>query len=784
DGELSTSNNFLLNVQSVNNIPVSYSQNSFVLEDDTLSVLLIGNDSDNDELTYLIVDSPLYGTIDSDGANITYIPNENINGSDSFTFKVNDGEFDSDVSTVTITITEVNDSPESQSLFVDIENSTQSFDITEYISDIDNLIDNLNVTFLPEEDEGNIVGSSFYGGNILYHNDGFIFQYEVSDNPPEEDFILFKVTDGELESEPALITFINPDGRPIESRPTANSSVPQNVDATEDTEIEISFIAFNSDPLNFDNNFPENGEGVEVDIVWGPFHGELTDISIGETDNGGYTIMSGGYIPGNNYGDDVGFDEFVRPVECSDSGLDSLAYSIFNPLILPNGEYSDTTVITFCVHGVNDPPYLFDITDKTFNEDLLYEIPITISQDSSINTLIVDSEEITVFDPDSLFNSINVLYSTPSDEEIELSINNNILYISPEDNVNGTYQITITAQENYDLDNDGLPDYLNTPDPALETSTTFNINVLALNDAPNMVTIENQNTLEEQNLSLNLNATDVDGDTDISYFVSSTSDLFNLSINNDLLIISPLENKTGTGTINIYSSDGEDNSDTISFDLLIENVNDAPTLSDIINPDAVNEDEENLSITIIPLDNDSEDILSVSVLSSNELLFSASDISIDNVSDINNIERNIVLNPIDNSSGESLITVSVSDGIEVVSKQFTATVNAVNDAPVFDSIDDFQMNEDEIKYIALTASDIDYTSLNFTINNQSDNISAEIIDEVLTIQGLSNYYGNENISLTVSDGDLSDSQSIDITILSVNDAPVLAAVSDVSFDED
>ena len=88
-----------------------------------------------------------------------------------------------------------------------LRSSTQSFDITEYISDIDNLIDNLNVTFLPEEDEGNIVGLSFYGGNILYHNDGFIFQYEVSDNPPEEDFILFKVTDGELESEPALITF-------------------------------------------------------------------------------------------------------------------------------------------------------------------------------------------------------------------------------------------------------------------------------------------------------------------------------------------------------------------------------------------------------------------------------------------------------------------------------------------------------------------------------------------------------------------------------------------------
>ena len=84
----------------------------------------------------------------------------------------------------------------------------------------------------------------------------------------------------------------------------------------------------------------------------------------------------------------------------------SLIYQIYNPLPEPDGNWSDEATIELCVHGVNDPPYLFDITNKTFNEDLLYEIPITISQDSSINTLIVDSEEITVFDPDSLFNNI------------------------------------------------------------------------------------------------------------------------------------------------------------------------------------------------------------------------------------------------------------------------------------------------------------------------------------------------------------------------------------------
>ena len=84
------------------------------------------------------------------------------------------------------------------------------------------------------------------------------------------------------------------------------------------------------------------------------------------------------------------------------------------------------------------------------------------------------------------------------------------MYISPENNVNGDFQITITAQENYDLNDDGLPDFSNTPDPALEDSKTFNITVLPVNDAPQMVPISDQNTNEEQNISINLNSTDVD----------------------------------------------------------------------------------------------------------------------------------------------------------------------------------------------------------------------------------------------------------------------------------
>ena len=48
----------------------------------------------------------------SPGAARTYTPNGNFNGSDSFTFRVNDGSLNSSTATVSITITAVNDAPD------------------------------------------------------------------------------------------------------------------------------------------------------------------------------------------------------------------------------------------------------------------------------------------------------------------------------------------------------------------------------------------------------------------------------------------------------------------------------------------------------------------------------------------------------------------------------------------------------------------------------------------------------------------------------------------------
>ena len=76
-------------------------------ENIALSITLSGSDSDGNSLTYSIVSNPANGSVSISGAVATYTPNANFVGSNSFTYKANDGTVDSDSNaTVSITINE------------------------------------------------------------------------------------------------------------------------------------------------------------------------------------------------------------------------------------------------------------------------------------------------------------------------------------------------------------------------------------------------------------------------------------------------------------------------------------------------------------------------------------------------------------------------------------------------------------------------------------------------------------------------------------------------------
>ena len=69
-------------------------------------------DVDGDPLTAVLVAGPSHGTLTLNAnGSFTYTPNANYNGTDSFTYRANDGSAHSNVATVTITVNAVNDAP-------------------------------------------------------------------------------------------------------------------------------------------------------------------------------------------------------------------------------------------------------------------------------------------------------------------------------------------------------------------------------------------------------------------------------------------------------------------------------------------------------------------------------------------------------------------------------------------------------------------------------------------------------------------------------------------------
>ena len=106
-----------------NTPPVASDDNDYTIFEDLLLVAdgtgdnppgVLANDTDEngDSLTAILVSDAAHGTLDlhADGT-FTYLPDPDWHGTDSFTYKANDGAADSQVATAVITVAAVNDPP-------------------------------------------------------------------------------------------------------------------------------------------------------------------------------------------------------------------------------------------------------------------------------------------------------------------------------------------------------------------------------------------------------------------------------------------------------------------------------------------------------------------------------------------------------------------------------------------------------------------------------------------------------------------------------------------------
>jgi len=97
-------------VEAAPNNPPTAQDGSFTTAEDTpIEVKLQASDPDGNALKYDIVSNPTNGSLSGDAPNLIYTPNADYNGTDAFTFKVNDGQLDSNTATISINVTPVDD---------------------------------------------------------------------------------------------------------------------------------------------------------------------------------------------------------------------------------------------------------------------------------------------------------------------------------------------------------------------------------------------------------------------------------------------------------------------------------------------------------------------------------------------------------------------------------------------------------------------------------------------------------------------------------------------------
>jgi hypothetical protein len=115
DGELTDTATVSIEVTPVNDAPVAVADEAVTNEDVPVLIDVLANDTDvdGDVLRVASVGKAENGrtSIDSETGRILYTPNQDFNGTDSFTYVVNDGQGGTAETTVTVTVNPVNDAP-------------------------------------------------------------------------------------------------------------------------------------------------------------------------------------------------------------------------------------------------------------------------------------------------------------------------------------------------------------------------------------------------------------------------------------------------------------------------------------------------------------------------------------------------------------------------------------------------------------------------------------------------------------------------------------------------
>ena len=261
-------------VESTPTEPVAYSQSLSTDEDEEKEIILRGSDDDGDTLSFKIVNSPSHGMLkglDPSTGSITYYPNHDYFGKDTFTFKVTSGNADSDPAIVSIHVAPINDAPTLDDTIVKIEEDTKA-KITLTAADVDSSAVYFYLVDTPDHGElSPMISRGAYSAEVTYtprenYNGTDVFKLRLNDKEEYSD----------IEEVGITIT-------PTNDAPFAISA---EITTKEDQRVSFSLSASDND-----------GDTLTYMISSGPSHGTLTG-----------TAPNLEYTPSSTY---HGYDDFT-----------------------------------------------------------------------------------------------------------------------------------------------------------------------------------------------------------------------------------------------------------------------------------------------------------------------------------------------------------------------------------------------------------------------------------------------------------------------------------------
>ncbi|KIP65980.1 polymer-forming cytoskeletal family protein [Vibrio harveyi] len=412
---------------------------------------------------------------------------------------------------------------------------------------------------------------------------------------------------------------------------------------------------------------------------------------------------------------------------------------------------TDSTTAGITVLEVNDPP-IAGTTSYTIDEDEV----ITISAEQ----LLANSSDI---EGEVALDSVS--YS--GSEGIFTDNGDGTFSFAPNQNFNGEVNLDVVV-----VDEDGAT-----------ASTTANIDVLPINDAPVSgdlaYSVDEDNSITLSQEQLLAQATDVEGDALTATNLVVDGDATVTANDDGSFTITPDANFNGDIDITFDISDG---SDTLvaTADLTVNPVNDLPQPED--QAFTIGEDgvllftDEDLLDGATDIDGDDLSVEGVSYTGADGVL-------------TDNGDGTYSFAPNENFNGDVNFTFDVSDGSDTVTANIDVSVTPENDPPVAGSTS-YTVHEDNSitisnEQLLANSSDVEgEVAIDSVSYSGADGVFQDNGDGTYTFSPNENFNGEVSLDVVVVDEDgATDSTTAGITVLEVNDPPI-AGPTAYTIDED